>query len=31
VDPLSLALSLRDQPDERVQDALASLIEGLPW
>jgi len=31
VDPLSLALSLRDQPDERVQEALASLIEGLPW
>lgn len=31
VDPLSLALSLRDHPDERVQDALGSMIEGLPW
>lgn len=31
VDPLSLALSLRDHPDERVADALASMIEGLPW
>lgn len=31
VDPLSLALSLREHPDERVQDALESLIKELPW
>lgn len=31
VDPLSLALSLRDHPDERVQDALESLLKGLTW
>lgn len=31
VDPLSLALSLRDHPDERVQDALESMIKGLQW
>jgi len=31
VDPLSLSLSLRDDPDERVQGAVARLLEGLPW
>lgn len=31
VDPLSLALSLREHPDERVQDAVEELIEDLPW
>lgn len=29
VDPLSLWLSLRDDPDERVQAALAELLEGV--
>lgn len=31
VDPLSLFLSLRDDPDERVQGALQRMLEGLPW
>lgn len=31
VDPLSLSLSLRDDPDERVQGALQRLLEGLKW
>lgn len=31
VDPLSLVLSLRDMPDERVQGALEDLMEQLPW
>lgn len=31
VDPLSLYLSLRDHPDERVQLALQELLESLPW
>lgn len=31
VDPLSLSLSLRDDPDERVQSALDALKEQLPW
>ena len=31
VDPLSLSLSLRDDPDERVQGALRRLLGGLPW
>lgn len=31
VDPLSLILSLRDEPDERVQGALDELKETLPW
>ncbi|MEY3447384.1 MAG: hypothetical protein RIR45_2139 [Pseudomonadota bacterium] len=31
VDPLSLILSLRDNPDERVQSALDALKEQLPW
>lgn len=31
VDPLSLTLSLRDDPDERVQGALRRLLEELPW
>lgn len=31
VDPLSLSLSLRDDPDDRVQSALGSLLESLPW
>lgn len=31
VDPLSLVLSLRDKPDERVQGALDDLMEQLPW
>jgi hypothetical protein len=31
VDPLSLYLSLRDSPDERVQQALATLLDDLPW
>ncbi len=30
-DPLSLYLSLREQPDERVQLALEQLMEQLPW
>lgn len=31
VDPLSLFLSLQDDPDERVEMALQHLIEALPW
>ncbi|MCE5203850.1 MAG: hypothetical protein ABFC80_00610 [Coriobacteriales bacterium] len=31
VDPLSLSLSLRDDPDERIQGALRDLLETLPW
>jgi len=31
VDPLSLFLSLRDDPNERVQTALAVMMEGLTW
>ena len=31
VDPLSLYLSLRDSPDERVQQQLEKLIEGVAW
>ena len=31
VDPLSLTLSLRDEPDERVQLALDELKGSFPW
>ena len=31
VDPLSLYLSLRDSPDERIQQQLEQLIEGVKW
>lgn len=31
VDRLSLFLSLRDEPDERVQSALETLLEEMPW
>ncbi len=31
VDPLSLTLSLQDNPDERIQLALDGLKEQLPW
>jgi len=31
VDPLSLLLSLRDSPDERVQQQLEILLEGVSW
>jgi len=31
VDPLSLYLSLRADPDERVQGAIVSMMEALPW
>ena len=31
VDPLSLFLSLRDNPDERVQSELSTMVEDLPW
>jgi hypothetical protein len=31
VDPLSLFLSLRDFPDERVQQQLETLIDQIPW
>lgn len=31
VDPLSLILSLREQPDERVQQAVEQLEGALPW
>ncbi|MEX2543196.1 MAG: hypothetical protein WD314_15420 [Trueperaceae bacterium] len=31
VDILSLALSLRDEPDERVEAALVDALENLPW
>jgi hypothetical protein len=30
-DPLSVFLSLRDDPDERVQAALQHLLEAMPW
>ncbi len=31
VDPLSLYLSLKNDPDERVQDALQTLMDTLAW
>jgi len=31
VDPLSLYLSLKSDPDERVQMALDELLKGIPW
>jgi len=31
VDPLSLYLSLRKNPDERVQSELAAMMEDFPW
>jgi hypothetical protein len=31
VDPLSLYLSLRDSPDERVQQQLQRILEGIEW
>jgi len=31
VDPLSLYLSLRYSPDERVHQQLERLIEEVPW
>jgi hypothetical protein len=31
VDPLSLFLSLRHDPNERVQDQLETLIDRFPW
>ena len=31
VDPLSLYLSLKDSPDERVQSELADMMENVPW
>jgi hypothetical protein len=31
VDPLSLYLSLRNSADERVQQQLEKLIEGIKW
>ena len=31
VDPLSLYLSLRNDPNERIQDALQTLMETLAW
>lgn len=31
VDPLSLYLSMRDNPDERVEAALEEMMEALPW
>lgn len=31
VDPLSLWLSLRDSPDERIQGELESLMEDIQW
>jgi hypothetical protein len=31
VDALSLYLSLRDSPDERVQQQLESLLEAVSW
>ena len=30
-DPLSLYLSLKDDPDERVNGALQEMVEALPW
>ncbi|MDA3875110.1 MAG: hypothetical protein PF795_14270 [Kiritimatiellae bacterium] len=31
VDPLSLYLTLREDPDERVQGELERMVENLPW
>ena len=31
VDPLSLYLSLRSSPDERILAALDQVLEGMPW
>jgi hypothetical protein len=31
VDALSLYLTLRDSPDERVQQQLETLLEAVPW
>ena len=31
VDRLSLYLSLRDSPDERVQGQLSAMMEDVPW
>lgn len=31
VDKLSLYLSMKDDPDERIVSALDELLEGLPW
>ncbi len=31
VDPLSLYLSLRDEPDERIQIAIEELLKTIPW
>jgi hypothetical protein len=31
VDQLSLYLSLREDPDERVSDALETMLEKFPW
>jgi hypothetical protein len=31
VDPLSLFLSMRDSPDERIQQQLRILLEGIEW
>ena len=31
VDKLSLYLSMRDEPDERVQGALANLVNEITW
>lgn len=31
VDPLSLYLSLKDDPDERVMAAVEEMLEALPW
>ena len=31
VDTLSLYLSLRDSPDERIQQQLETLIREFPW
>jgi len=31
VDPLSLIMSLRKDPDERVQQAIEKLEARLPW
>ena len=31
IDPLSLAISLKDDKDERVQMAIDELLEGFQW
>lgn len=31
IDPLSLALSLRNEPDDRIQIALEEFMKGFPW